>query len=850
MSSNSIKELVIQNQEAIAIKAISEKIFTLMQNIRNGASDTSYQRRWVWELLQNAMDTTNSERLTKVQISINEITQDLHFKHNGNPFNVDNITYLVNQQSSKPRLKNINERKRTIGKFGTGFITTHLLSEKVTLKSTVDADDCGHKHFCLLLDRSGKDEAELYEGVKKSMEILLNMDLLPNVDYYDKEQLNTEFIYHLQTNGLQVAKTGIDDLIQSLPFTMAFVRNIEYVEIANGNKYAYRGCEELTPNIHIHSIEISNSEIRKILTCESSQDDAIIAIEVIKQGNQIEFIELNEHTPRLFCSYPFIGTELMNLPVIFNSSSFNVYQERRNGIILKNADTNEINENKKLITECKNLYTQLLKFVSESTVDFKNTYVLADCKMPDNYEWLYIKWYEDAILNSLHQALMKARIVETEQYDVIYRKAINGNDGRIDFPFHKDESVRERIYDLCNMSSHFSLPIKKHIHKWHKINWWEDSYDLSIKNLANWFSSMKNINSIQAAIGLDEKFIQWVESFINLFNAEDTVVGSINQNKLAIYPNQNGDLVTKNTIYWDNADIPEELKDILFNLGIDIRKILLNKKLLIQGGISIDKEKVIDVKYVINQIKDQVNKYNSEKMKGRELSQDIQSTFKELYIWLCENHFYSDYFGELYKNKETRLLDEETIKLSIESDKKTKAFMNKYGINNIDELEDILLDKTKKKNEPITPSDLVISLGIAAPADLERAKKMFVDNKEISEALQHISINDLQRLEQVMEMIKRAKKNVHNKLKNLPEYDCANWFETSITTVAGINKNGRAIELVIRPGDGNQIILFYQNEFDTLENNNNELWYDKDSEQGIYTFGRFLKRAKISRMPI
>jgi len=850
MNSNSIKDLVLQNQEAIAIKAISEKIFTLMQNIRSGASDNSYQRRWVWELLQNAMDTTNSERLTKVQISINEINQDLTFKHNGNPFKVDNITYLVNQQSSKPRLVHINDRKRTIGKFGTGFITTHLLSEKVTLKSTVDADDRGHKHFGILLDRSGKDEAELYEGVKKSMDILLNLDQLPDVNNYDKTQFNTEFIYHLQGDGLQVAKTGIDDLVQSLPFTMAFVRNIECVEIVNGSKYVYRGCEELTSGIYIHSIEIGNSEIRKILTVESSHIDAIIAVEVKKQDNVIEFVELNESTPRLFCNYPFIGTELMNLPLIFNSSSFNVYQERRNGIILKNADTNEINENKRLITECKNLYVQLLNFVSESSFVFKNSYVLADCKMPDNYEWLYTKWYEETILKPLQQAILKARIVETEQNGVINRKAIKGNDETIDFPFHKEESVREKIYDLCNTPSHFSLPIKKHIHKWHRINWWEDAYDLSIKNLANWFSKQQNLLNIQDSVGVKENFIEWVEKFINIFNNEESIIGLINQNKLAIYPNQNGKLVPKNIVYWDNGDIPDALKDILLNLEIDVRNILLDKNIFVSGGIAIDKEKVIDVKYVIQQIKDQVNKFNSDKMKGVLLKEEIQLTFKKLYIWLCENHDYSEHFGELYNNKETRLLDEETIKLSIESDQKTKAIMDKYGITSIDELEVFLEKKNVKKKEPLKPENLLISLGITSVDELERAKLMFADNKEITEALSHISSNDFEKLEQVLKLIKRSKDNVKRKLQDHPLYDCSNWVESSLTTINGIIKNGLQIKLVIRPGDGEQIILFYPEEYETLENNMNELWYDNEKEQAIYTFGRFLKKAKISRMPI
>lgn len=847
---NSIKELVLQNQEAIAIKAISEKIFTLIQNIRNGASDNAYQRRWIWELLQNAMDTTNSERPTKVQIHIEEDSHSLHFSHNGNPFKVDNITYLVNQQSSKPRSININDRRRTIGKFGTGFITTHLLSEKVTLKSTVDADVCGHKYFELLLDRSGKDEMELYEGVKKSMEVLLSLDQLPDVVNYNNANLNTEFIYHLDAHGVQVAKTGIDDLMQSLPFTMAFVRNIECVDITGDIQYRYNGFEELTDEIHIHKISIGSDAYREILTIESSEDDAIIAIEVKRANNEIEFIELNEQTPRLFCNYPFIGTEMMNIPVVFNSSSFNVYQERRNGITLKNAETSEILENQKLILECKNLFEKLLNFVSESSIVFRNTYLLADFKMPIEYEWLYHKWYEENILKPSQSAILAAKIVEVKSGNAIVKKAIFGETEMVNFPFHKDQNVRDKIFELCSTPLHFSMPLKEHIHKWHKINWWDSEYDLSIKNLANWFSAQQNIQAIKVTVGVEESFAQWLESFINIFNNEDSIVGLINQNRLSIYPNQNGILVSKNIIHWDNGNIPEILKDILLNLGIDIRHNLLNSELNISGGIAIDRERAIEVQYVIQQIKDQVNKYNSDKMKGVALSEEIQATFKKLYIWLCENHQYSEYFGELYQNKETRLLDEDTIKKSIESDQKTKAFMEKYGISTIDELEDLIDRNSLKKKELINPEDLLISMGITSTEDLARAKEMFAQNREISEVLKHISSNDLEKLGRVLQMIQRANENVKKKLSGLANYDCTNWIQTSLTTVSGIKKNGSDIEIVIRPGDGDQIILFYPIEFDTLENTFNELWYDRGSEQSVYTFGRFLKRTKISRMPI
>ena len=77
-----------------------------------------------------------------------------------------------------------------------------------------------------------------------------------------------------------------------------------------------------------------------------------------------------------------------------------------------------------------------------------------------------------------------------------------------------------------------------------------------------------------------------------------------------------------------------------------------------------------------------------------------------------------------------------------------------------------------------------------------------------------------------------------------------NWEEESLTVIVGVMKNDREIKLVIRPADNGQIIIYYQNEFETLEKSTAELWYDNESEQGIYSFGRFLKKAKISRMPI
>lgn len=82
--------------------------------------------RGIWELMQNAQDANATE------INITFDNQILSFAHNGLPFSEVDITHLIFQGSSKPEL----EIKR--GKFGTGFMTTHLLSKNGNIKGNME----------------------------------------------------------------------------------------------------------------------------------------------------------------------------------------------------------------------------------------------------------------------------------------------------------------------------------------------------------------------------------------------------------------------------------------------------------------------------------------------------------------------------------------------------------------------------------------------------------------------------------------------------------------------------------------------------------------------------------------
>jgi HSP90 family molecular chaperone len=112
--------------EAQSASKIIDKLKALKDN---NSPDASY--RWIWELIQNAKDVVNSSGLVDIEIVFSEANKTIEFSHNGRLFTTENIVFLIEQVSSKERSSTGENKKKTTGKFGTGFLTTHLLSDKV-----------------------------------------------------------------------------------------------------------------------------------------------------------------------------------------------------------------------------------------------------------------------------------------------------------------------------------------------------------------------------------------------------------------------------------------------------------------------------------------------------------------------------------------------------------------------------------------------------------------------------------------------------------------------------------------------------------------------------------------------
>ena len=258
----SIEDQLIYNNN----KLVADKIRKTLTNIRNIPGISA--KRWIWEMIQNAKDVPND--FGKVDIKIELTEKSLTFSHNGSYFKVENILGILQQVSSKDSK---NEEGQT-GKFGTGFIGTHLLSTKVKIKGIVKYRNIFRK-FEISLDRSADNSEDLLKEVSKSIiDFKNNMNNEDScyeiLSTYNQKQtdFDTSFEYLLQDNdSIKMAKEGIYDLINTAPVTMA------------------TQCKKIN-SIYIKN-ELDNEECKYQIECKKKK---IIYIFILQQSHQVNLV--------------------------------------------------------------------------------------------------------------------------------------------------------------------------------------------------------------------------------------------------------------------------------------------------------------------------------------------------------------------------------------------------------------------------------------------------------------------------------------------------------------------------------------------------------------------------------
>jgi hypothetical protein len=512
--------------------------------------------RWIWELLQNAKDVSNPEGIT---ISIT-LTQDkLEFAHNGKPFETKHLLAILYKTSTK----SLNGEGGTTGKYGTGFVTTHILNKKLTIDG-VHTNASGKRRFSLQIDRSAAtlDESIALKAMQESLGITFSeIQAIGKKSAEDIQDQSNRFIYNLTSDSYKYAEKALIELKRNAAFTLLINRSIKKIEVSTpewSDSFSLHTEISEFPDIQFASTDSENGLLFQ------QSEKLIFGIPAKKYGTNYSLLPLNNQSV-LYKEFPLIGTEKFNLPVLLQHSDFHP-TELRDGIRTKITNKDEpdpiATKNRNALTYFISYY---LKFIEQLLPKVQNSHLVAKSGLPEHVDrYSNIDWYEENIQSPIRQFLLSKPIVKT----------VSGAQVKIEEArfILSDSESRASLFDLASSIIPEHLPEKESIWHWSEIieqelQQWPTDVEFNINHL---------VALVETSIDLkDDESFEWLKSLYE-FLAQNNLLHL--GNSTPIYPTEVNHFKAKDSELYLHPMIDDEFKYVSKGLGRDLDEEFLNRK--------------------------------------------------------------------------------------------------------------------------------------------------------------------------------------------------------------------------------------------------------------------------------
>lgn len=626
-----------QGFQDAGIRAIAEKIKTRLHDLEKTVENN--KGRWAWELLQNAKDSVvDTKRNVSVQI---ELSKDkVEFRHNGKHFDEQDIIGIINQISSKEVAE--GEKTKRIGRFGTGFLTTHLLSKVIEIQGIFESSDGEFSNFKFSLDRNGNTTEILIPKIEKARKDFLKSINGNKLSKHDINAFNTSFSYILDTpEKNDIARVGTDEFSKLVPFVLAAIPAISKVEIIdniNNSKIKFENNHKPSEDFIIEITKTENDIPEPIKLLFVKDNDVSISALLTESEEGYEIQSLKD-IPKLFCDFPLIGTENFYFPVIVNSFDF-IPKTERDGIWLKKDDDLEVQKNRELLEKSVGLFQDLLPKLSEGK--YFSLYNIADTRNPVVDKNAFDEdWFSTNIQVPLRKFIETIPLVDTVRNG---RIAIVTEEFHVDFPAGDNKSETEIIWGLANIEECFLLPQKKDIHFWNEILW-TNEYDFNEEGILCFVQESINIETLKKSLG-EKDVYEWLNE---LYEFAIGVKENIKVfEKYSSIPNQKGDFKKRTQVSKDEI-IDDTLKQVALKLKNDYYNLLLHSKIIFNECSTLkNKQEIATI------ISNEINQYR----KSNDENDEIKIAIRLLTRWLDENaEEEKKYFSSLYRIKEKLLVE-------------------------------------------------------------------------------------------------------------------------------------------------------------------------------------------------
>ena len=530
--------------------------------------------RWPFELLQNALDAGPRDGRSVVKVRLSRELAKIVFEHDGAPFTSQELAALLSGGSSKEY-----ESETTTGRFGTGFLVTHVLAERTHLRGLLQLA-AGCECFDLTLDRGG-DEDTILNNIRDSHEAI--RAAVPVSDPTEVPSAVLEYEYGEDDSWVR----GLKELKRALPYLYGTRAQLGHVELRNGAGDIETWEPSVAEQIAIEngymqrrtiSVTRENSPKRELCVyhfaaSSSASAGALVLVEQTPNGFRVSLPEPN--APRVFREYPLRSSGFVPVNFILDGK-FDPDQER--SVLLMSTNDKTLLEQALSAAVVAVQYAisqkwkdaHWLAHASSSTTGFDTT------NAEENVWWT-------ECLAAFAQRLAAIPIVDCGSQclpadtdegacaDFIIPRLLEG-------PGPKETTV-ERLWPLVEAAGKLRPPRRELAPDWTTIAEGWSSLGVKIQlicvaKLAEWVrGDAKTLEQLE--VQGDPQ--GWLADFVDIVGECWSKRTGTDLTALeGMIPNQNQHLRSPSALKSDQG-VPERLKDICTSMGYDIRdQLLLN----------------------------------------------------------------------------------------------------------------------------------------------------------------------------------------------------------------------------------------------------------------------------------
>ena len=495
------------------------------------------------------------------------------FEHDGAPFSLGELAALLSGGSSKEY-----ESETTTGRFGTGFLVTHVLAERTKLSGLLRLPT-GCEAFDVTLDRAG-DEDAILDNIRHSNDAIRSA--VPVSDPAAEQSAVLEYAY---SEG-DVWGLGLQELRRALPYLYGTRENLGDVEIQAGASDIQTWQPSAPHQVDIEdgyaeyrAIAVTGADLPRrelrVYRFAKAQDATAVALVVTEQtSNGLRVCLPERDAPRVFREYPLRSSGFVPVNFILDGK-FDPDQER-SGLLMSPNDKN-------LIEEALSAAVVTAKYGVDH--EWTDAHWLAHASCPsagfnatDNEEK---DWWTKQ-LAAFAQRLANLPIVKCGSK---FLPALINDGEYADFICPRllaapgtDETSVDRMWPLVQAAENLLPPCRELAGDWTTIvDGWR-SLGLTIEplclvKLADWVRADDGKTLEELKVEGDAQ--EWLATFVDIVGEcwrkrKGTDLSALR----GMMPNQNRRLCSPSELKREQS-VPEQLKEICTGTGYDIREQLL-----------------------------------------------------------------------------------------------------------------------------------------------------------------------------------------------------------------------------------------------------------------------------------